>query len=184
MSCSGILRRVAVPVKIEWRAPKARISWISTGAPQYYVYFDLENAGETHRAPEPAMLGTGDRVTYGRLGVRGKLAVGLWAHPAAIDFDYDGALDLIVSCPDHPYNGTYFFRNIGTNAKPLFDRAEWLGKGHKDMVAADFNGDGAVDLVVSGGYYSDVRKNRMSSFVKVNLPRSYHVGRDDLWYPV
>src|SRR5438093_805054 len=44
---------VAVPVKIEWRAPKARISWISTGVPEYYVYFDLENAGETYRAPEP-----------------------------------------------------------------------------------------------------------------------------------
>ena len=175
---------IAISSKTEWRAPQARIAWISTGASVYSVYFDLENAGETRRAPEPAMLGTGDRVTYGRLGARGKLAVGLWAHPAAIDFDYDGNTDLIVSCPDHPYNGTYLFRNIGTNAKPLFDRAEWLGKGHKDMVAADFNGDGEIDLVISGGYYSDVRKNRLSHFVKVDLPRSYHVGRDDLWYPV
>src|SRR5689334_22133018 len=93
---------LAIPAKIEWRPPKARISWISTGAPEYSVYFDLENGGETYRAPEPAMLGTGDRVTYGRLGVRGKLGVGLWAHPAALDFDYDGNIDLIVSCPDHP----------------------------------------------------------------------------------
>ena len=93
-------------------------------------------------------------------------------------------MDLIVSCPDHPYNGTYLFHNIGTNAKPLFDRPEWLGRGHKDMVGADFNGDGEVDLVVSGGYYNAVRRNGMSQFVKVELPRNYHVGRDDLWYPV
>ncbi|HTM51018.1 MAG TPA: VCBS repeat-containing protein [Bryobacteraceae bacterium] len=175
---------ISIPAKVEWRAPKARISWLSTGAAVYTVYFDLGNGGETRRAPEPAMIGTGDRVTYGRLGVRGKLAVGLWGHPVALDFDYDGNTDVIVSCPDRPYNGTYLFRNIGTNAKPLFDRAEWLGRGHKDMVGADFNGDGEIDLVVSGGYYSAVRKNGMSGFVPVKLPRSYHVGRDDLWYPV
>src|SRR5438067_8723732 len=85
---------VAIPAKVEWRSPQAHIAWLSTGASAYNVYFDLENAGETHRAPEPAMLGTGDRVTYGRLGVHGKLAVGLWAHPAAIDFDYAGNIDL------------------------------------------------------------------------------------------
>src|SRR5437868_5237580 len=45
----------AIPAKVEWRAPQARIAWLSTGAPSYTVYFDLENAGETHRAPEPAM---------------------------------------------------------------------------------------------------------------------------------
>src|SRR2546421_9208276 len=26
---------IAVPAKVEWRAPKARISWLSTGAPGY-----------------------------------------------------------------------------------------------------------------------------------------------------
>src|SRR4051812_5299713 len=46
---------VAIPAKAEWRPPHARIAWISTGAPAYTVYLDLENAGETHRAPEPAM---------------------------------------------------------------------------------------------------------------------------------
>src|SRR2546426_1070114 len=43
---------IAIPAKAEWRSPKARISWISTGAPGYMVYFDLGNGGETHRAPE------------------------------------------------------------------------------------------------------------------------------------
>ncbi len=173
-----------LPAKVEWTVPAARISWLSTGAGIYYVYFDVGKNGETRRLLEPAMIGAGERISFGRAGVRGKLSVGLWAHPAALDFDGDGAIDLIVSCADRPSNGIYLFRNIGSNARPLFDRAEWLGPGKKDLVAADFNGDGAIDLVTSGGYYSDVRRNRLSRFVPVKLDRDYHVGRDDLWYPV
>lgn len=131
----------------------------------------------------PAMAGNGDRVGYGR-PTRGRLSVGLWAYPAPIDYDRDGRMDLIVGCTDRPYNGIYLFRNIGANREPLFERAVRLGPGRKDLVAADFNGDGAPDLVTSGGYFSDVRRNGLARFVKVDLPRSYHVGRDDLWYPV
>lgn len=180
----GPVSREILASKVEWRVPQAKVSWISQGPGTYHAYFDLGAAGETERLPSPAMIGTGDRIAYGRAGVKGRLSVGLWAHPAALDFDGDGNTDLIVGCPDHPYNGTYLFRNLGTNAQPLFDRAEWLGAGTKDLVAADFNGDGAIDLVVSGGYFSDVRKNRLSRFVKVPLSRKYWVGRDDLWYPV
>jgi hypothetical protein len=170
----------SLPFKIDWRAPNARIAWVSTGAGSYRIELD----GRGGRPVEPAMVGAGDRVTYGMAGVRGRLAVGLWAHPVAFDMDGDGRIDLVVGCPDRPYNGTYFFRNIGSNEKPLFARAEWIGRGVKDLVAADFNGDGALDLVISGGYFSDVRRNRMSRFVAVKLNRSYTVGRDDLWYPV
>ncbi len=98
--------------------------------------------------------------------------------------DRDGNMDLVVGCADRPYNGIYYFRNLGTNERPLFDRAEWLGPMKRDLVSADFNGDGAVDLVYSGGYFSDVATNRLSKPVAVTLPRDYWVGRDDLWYPV
>lgn len=173
-----------IPSKTEWRRPNARISWLSTGASRYHVYFDNGLSGERERLAAPAMIGTGDRLMYGRAGVTGRLAVGLWGFPAPIDIDGDGDTDLIVGCSDRPYNGIYLFKNIGNNAKPLFDRAEWLGPGKKDLVAADFNGDGAVDIVISGGYYSDVKRNRLSKFVPVKLKRDYHIGRDDLWHPV
>ena len=180
-----------LPAKTDWRVPQARISWLSDGSPGYHVYFDLGRAGETARLPEPAMIGAGDRITFGRPGVRGKLAVGLWAHPAPLDLDGDGNLDMVVGCPDRPSNGIWHFRNLGTNAQPLFDRAEWLGPGKRDLVAADFNGDGRTDLVFgrqnakeSGGYFSDVATHRLARPVAIQLPRDYHIGRDDLWHPV
>ncbi|MEX2301801.1 MAG: VCBS repeat-containing protein [Bryobacterales bacterium] len=173
-----------LPSKTEWRVPNARISWLSTGTNAYYVYFDRAGQGETKRLPEPAMIGAGERITFGRAGVRGRLAGGLGAYPVAIDFDHDGPIDVIVSCTDRPYNGVYLFRNIGTNREPLFDRAEWMGPALKDLVAADANGDGAIDLVGGAGYYSDVRVNRLSQFVSVKIDRDYHIGRDDMWHPV
>ena len=176
--------RELIPSKVEWRKPQAQISWVSRGPGAYTIYFDLHGAGETKRLVEPAMVGTGDAITYGRLGVKARLSVGLWAHPAAIDFDGDGNLDLVVSSASGSYSGIFLFRNLGTNEKPIFDRGEWLAKGKPGLVAADFNGDGAMDLVVTGGYYSDVRKNGLSKFVPITLPRSYWIGRDDFWYPV
>ena len=41
------------------------------------------------------------------------LGVGLWAWPMPIDWDEDGDFDLVVSCPDVPFRGTYWFENPG-----------------------------------------------------------------------
>jgi len=82
--------RDTVPSKVEWHAPNVEVSWLSAGPATYHVYFDLAAEGETARLAAPAMVGTGDRVTYGQAGVRGRLSVGLWAHPVALDFDNDG----------------------------------------------------------------------------------------------
>ena len=51
------------------------------------------------------------------------LAVGLWGIPLPYDYDGDGLKDLLVSCPDNPYKGLYYFRNIGTPKKPFFAAA-------------------------------------------------------------
>lgn len=172
-----------LPAKIEWRNPNARISFSSTGATSYWIYFDEGGQGETQRLAAPAMVGTGDRITYGRAGVRSKVAVGLQPRPAVLDIDGDGDQDLVVSCPDRPYNGIYLFVNLGSNDRPLYDRAEWLGPSVKELAAADFDGDGNLDLVTNAGYYSDFRRNRLSRFVPVALKRAYHIGRDDMWLP-
>ena len=38
---------------------------------------------------------------------------GFSTHASFFDYDRDGDLDLVVSCPDKPYNGLYFFENPG-----------------------------------------------------------------------
>jgi len=49
------------------------------------------------------------------------LGTGLWGTPIPVDWDNDGLMDIVVTCPDTPYKGTYLFKNIGTLAEPLFD---------------------------------------------------------------
>ncbi len=46
------------------------------------------------------------RLQYNHRGLVVDLGVGLWAWPLPMDFDDDGDVDLVVSCPDKPYNGT------------------------------------------------------------------------------
>lgn len=52
------------------------------------------------------------------------LGVGLWGIPLPVDYDGDGLKDLLVSCPDRPYRGLYFFKNTGTAKRPFFAAAK------------------------------------------------------------
>lgn len=65
-----------------------------------------------------------ERLTYNHPGLVVDLGVGLWAWPVPCDADGDGDFDLIVSCPDKPSNGVYFFENVSgdtrTNPMPVF----------------------------------------------------------------
>jgi hypothetical protein len=58
------------------------------------------------------------------------LGVGLWAWPVPCDADGDGDFDLIVSCPDKPSNGIWFFENAtgdtARNKLPVFRAARKL----------------------------------------------------------
>ena len=50
------------------------------------------------------------RIRYNNPGLVVDLGVGLWAWPLPMDYDQDGDYDLVVSCPDKPYNGIYFLK--------------------------------------------------------------------------
>lgn len=83
----------------------AVLGWISTTSAQ--------------NAPSTPPL---ERVKYNNPSLTVDLGVGLWAFPLPMDFDRDGDLDLIVTCPDAPYNGTYFFENPGDGKQSAADR--------------------------------------------------------------
>lgn len=70
------------------------------------------------------------RLKYNNPGLVVDLGVGLWAWPLPMDFDQDGDYDLVVSCPDKPYNGTYFFENTSGDVKlPVFKSGVRISKG-------------------------------------------------------
>lgn len=64
--------------------------------------------------------------------------VGLWSWPIPCDHDGDGDLDLLVSCPDKPFNGLWFFENRGAidprdPAMPIFEPPVRLDEGRTNV---------------------------------------------------
>ena len=81
------------------------------------------------------------RVQFNNPGLVVDLGVGLWAWPLPMDWDGDGDYDLVVSCPDVPYNGTWFFENPGGNAKlPVFKPGVKVGRGMKNVQVSHVDG--------------------------------------------
>ena len=85
-----------------------------------------------------------ERLLYNNPDLVVDLGVGLWAWPLPVDYDGDGDLDLLVSCPDAPYNGTYFFENPGTPGKmdpmPVFRRPVRIARGFRNITICYPNG--------------------------------------------
>lgn len=69
-------------------------------------------------------------VKYRNPGLKVDLGVGLWAWPMPMDWDGDGDTDLVVSCPDVPFNGMYLFENPGDDVRfPTFKPPVKVGPG-------------------------------------------------------
>jgi hypothetical protein len=82
-----------------------------------------------------------ERVKYNNPGLIVDLGVGLWAWPLPMDYDSDGDYDMVVSCPDKPYNGIYFFENTAGDIKmPVFKPAVRIGVGYRNIRPSYING--------------------------------------------
>lgn len=133
--------------------------------------------GFAMQAAEPAdETGALERVKYNHPGLIVDLGVGLWAWPLPMDADGDGDLDLVVSCPDVPYNGTYFFENPGGNAKfPVFKPGVRIGKGFHNVRPSYV--DGKVRVLVPGEEYAHVNSRSLGEPRKLPLPANIHPNR-------
>ncbi len=114
-----------------------------------------------------------------------ELGVGLWGIPLPVDYDSDGVNDLLVSCPDTPYKGIYYFRNIGTGAKPLFDRAVKLfDKAPNNIRVSYFDGKPHVlakDTEYEDFFGSFVEKPKAIGYSGPVLGEGWKKSRSNMW---
>jgi len=95
----------------------------------------------------PAVITTEDpektkfqRLKYNHNGLIVDLGVGLEAWPLPTDYDGDGDYDLLVNCPDKPYNGVYFFENTEGNVKmPVFKPGVRISKAYVNIQPSYIN---------------------------------------------
>lgn len=113
------------------------------------------------------------------------LGVGLWGIPVPADYDGDGLKDLLVSCPDRPYKGLYYFRNIGSASEPLFDKAVKIhGKGMNNIKYSEVGG---VPYVLSANTeWTDFFKAPYASKKKIEyegerIGEGYKKSRSNMW---
>lgn len=122
-----------------------------------------------------------ERVPYNNPGLVVDLGVGLWAWPLPMDFDQDGDLDLVVSCPDKPYDGVYFFENPGeprvqspesSDARrkglPVFKPAVRLGPAVRNVQVSYVDGD--IRVLAPGVEYENFRTKIWDGKVKLGPP--------------
>ena len=97
---------------------------------------------------------------YNHPGLVVDLGVGLWAWPIPCDADGDGDFDLIVSCPDKPSNGVWFFENAaGDTAKnklPVFKPARRLSATRHYVMPSYING--RLRVLAPGQEYTSFEK--------------------------
>lgn len=122
------------------------------------------------------------RLQYNNPGLTVDLGVGLWAWPLPMDFNCDGKLDLVVVCPDKPYNGTYFFENTGNDPKtPLFKKAIRISKGISNVQVSYV--DGKPRVLSPAVEYPDFLKTGLEKGTKLPLSGNIHSNkvRGNFW---
>ncbi len=84
---------------------------------------------------------------YNNPGLIVDLGVGLWADPLPLDYDQDGDMDLLVSCPDKPSSGIYLFENPcddPTVKMPTFKPGVRISKTFKYLMLSMVDGEPVI----------------------------------------
>lgn len=116
------------------------------------------------------------QLVYHHPGLEVDLGVGLWAWPIPMDADADGDLDLVVSCPDKPSNGLWFFENAeGRTSEhrfPVFRPGRVLGR-TVHYVMPSYVG-GQVRILSPGYEYVSIFEGGLGQRKKLSVDASFH----------
>lgn len=108
-------------------------------------------------------------IKYNNPNLRVDLSVGLWPITIPVDYDNDGLMDLVISCSSIPNRGTYFYKNIGSNNNPFFEKpikiADTINSINPSYV------DNALKILSPKGEYVDFTKNLFSRFSEINIDK-------------
>jgi len=123
------------------------------------------------------------RVEYNNPGLTVDLAVGLWAWPLPFDYDNDGDLDLLVSCPDKPYNGIWFFENPGGSANPVFKPAVRISDAIKNLQISYINNKPRIlaPFVEYDDFFESGKWNQDSIYTDKSFDKEIVKIRADQW---
>lgn len=120
-----------------------------------------------------------ERVIFNHPGLVVDLGVGLWAWPLPMDYDGDGDWDLVVSCPDKPYNGTYFFERdqpgglsarepVTRHDSPVFKPGVRIASGPTNVQVSFVGGRPVV--MTPAKLYADFREHQYEHPINLPLP--------------
>ncbi len=113
---------------------------------------------------------------YNNSGLVVDLGVGLWAWPVPCDADGDGDFDLIVSCPDKPSNGVYFFENAtGDTAKqkmPVFKAGRRLSAADRYVMPSYV--DDKLRVLTPGAEYPNFTGTGLNEKVPLPIPVDFY----------
>jgi hypothetical protein len=117
-----------------------------------------------------------DRLPHNHPGLVVDLGVGLWAWPVPCDADGDGDFDLIVSCPDKPSNGVWFFENaIGDTAQhrlPVFKPGRLLSRTVHYVMPSWI--DGKLRVLSPGWEYPNFTTAGLTDRVKLSVEAGFY----------
>jgi hypothetical protein len=107
-------------------------------------------------------------VKYNQKDLIVDLGVGLWGSPIPVDYDSDGLIDILMVCPDTPYKGLYFYKNIGTLKNPLFDVSIKISeKAPKNTQASYVNNE--LKVISAGVEYTNFTMDLFESPNKIRV---------------
>lgn len=141
--------------------------------PRFLTFLTLALFGPAAIAEELTPL------PYNHPGLIVDLGVGLWAWPIPTDVDGDGDYDLIVSCPDKPSNGVWFFENVtgdtATNPMPVFKPARKLSSTVHYVMPSWV--DGQLRVLSPGFEYRNFARTGLQERVRLPVSASWYKPR-------